>query len=270
MNLPKKRRRDPLYQVFDELKYTILEFLPSIPDLWSLSCTCKQLREIYANENLSKNLLRRNLNIILKSFDLTMHDLGRVLKIQRGGSVVSGSCILQAYLGVNWNTSDLDIYIGFRDNQFLGIVDSIMRVVPNCDIVSIIPNPYAHLFLHKALIEIDRKNGRKLQFIFVDNRDQPKHVRFIVKTFDLSIVQNYFDGTKWRARYFKHILNRRMEFTQQITNNPLDIRNIMRIKKYMSRGFTFYKTEKPQYIDPMAWMYIDDVFESDAEKEGNA
>ena len=258
-----------MYQVFHEVKYKILEFVSGIPELWSLSCTCKQMKEIYGNESFSKLLLSRNLNIILKSFDLTMYDLRRMLKLQRGGSVLSGSSILQAYLGENWNSSDLDIYVGFKEYQFRGVVDSIMRIVPNCDIVSIKPNPYADMYLHKAVVEIDRKNGRKIQFIFVDNRDQPKHVRFIVKTFDLTIVQNYFDGERWKARFIKHILNRRMEFAQQLTNNRLDIRNVLRIKKYMSRGFMFYKTAKPHFIDPMAWMYIDDVFTSISENNNN-
>ncbi len=242
---------------------SLVNYLHSVPDLWALSCSSKDLRIKFANPFYVRFILNRNLGLILRrSYDLSTADLHNFLSIQRG-SVLSGSVVLQAYTGDIWGESDLDIYLPYLNCRYRAMQELIMKVVPNCDFAIVLPvkDEYAELANHVAIIEVQSPDGKRIQFIFCSSyRQSNLHVGKIVKTFDLTTVQNYYDGLNWKATHVGHILNRVMQLSNY--KNVIGFRNVQRIKKYEKRGFTFVKTEMPRNITPMAWMYIDDVYKT--------
>ena len=244
---------------------SLTQYLHSVTDLWNLSCVSKNFRIKFANPFYVKFILERNLAIILRrSFDLSTAELKSFLRIQKG-SVLSGSVVLQAYTGDIWGDSDMDIYLPYYPSRYKNNEDAIMAAVPNCDFLTVLPvkEEYLQLSYHRAVVEVERPNGKKIQFIFVTSyRQNNPHVGRIVKTFDLTMVQNYYDGELWRSRNIGHIFDRRMQLSTHPSTPRFSYRNVQRIKKYESRGFTFVKTEKPLRICSMAWMYIDDVYKT--------
>ena len=251
-----------------QLRDILLRFLPGVPEFWAISCCSKDLRNHYAHKVYAKYILERNLKGLLRSFGLTLENLQCILRVQRG-SVLSGSAVLQAYTGAFWESSDVDIYIPYKPHRFKAVLSGLMHVIPKCEFAAMIPLNKAYLNMnnHVAIVEVERSNAKKLQFIFVDNFLQTANVGAnVVKGFDLTIVQNYYDGNNiFRSKYFKHILHRVMEFSPLCTNY-IGYRNIVRIKKYEHRGYKFYKTLKPEEIDPLAWLYINDVYKT---RQGN-
>ena len=247
-----------------QMRDIILRYIPGVLELWAISCCCKDLRNHYANTIYVKYILERNLRGLLRSFGLTMTNLQCILRVQRG-SVLSGSAVLQAYTGAFWETSDMDIYIPYKAHRFKAVLNGLMHVIPNCEFATIIPHNKAYLNMsdHAAIVEVERPNAKKLQFIFVTNFVNSANVGAnVVKGFDLTIVQNFYDGNNnFRAKYFKHILNREMELSPHCPNE-LGYRNILRIKKYEQRGYKFIKTFKPENICPLAWLYINDIYKT--------
>ena len=243
----------------------ILQFLPGVPDLWALSLCSKTMRLHYKKKEYVLFILQRNIKILLKPFRLTFDHLLSFFRIQRG-TVLSGSTILQAYTGEFWESSDLDIYVPYKTNRFKMHCNRIMHLVPNCEFLSMIaPTKFYTMTTHKAIIEVDRPNGKKIQFIFIKTlfSNSQRIGLSIVQTFDLTMLQNFFDGTRWRARYFTHIVQRIMEFSPKACVVAyLGIKNIIRIKKYESRGYTFVKSFRPQYICAMAWLYVEDMYKT--------
>ena len=265
----KKIAKSPLLlhkNVWHVIADALTQYLHSVTELKNLSCVSKDFCIIFANPNYVKFVLERNLGIILRrSFDLSTAELKRFLRIQRG-SVLSGSVVLQAYTGDIWEDSDMDIYLPYLPSRYKNHEDAIMAAVPDCDFLTVLPVKEEYLMLgyHRAIVEVERPNGKKIQFIFVTSyRQNNPHVGRIVKTFDLTIVQNYYDGEVWRSKNIGHIIDRRMQLaTQHQFTASFSYRNVQRIKKYEGRGFTFVKTAKPLRICSMAWMYIDDVYKT--------
>jgi hypothetical protein len=251
-----------------QMRDIILRYLPGVPELWAISCCSRELRNHYAHKVYAKYILERNLKKLLRSFGLTMTHLQCILRVQRG-SVLSGSAVLQAYTGALWDSSDLDIYIPYKEHRFKAVLSGLMHVIPNCEFAAMIPLDKAYLNMNNnvAIVEVERSNTKKLQFIFVDNYFQTANLGAnVVKGFDLTIVQNYYDGNNiFRSKYFKHILNRVMELSPQCTN-IIQYRNILRIKKYEGRGYKFLKTVKPENVCALSWLYINDMYKLPAGK----
>jgi hypothetical protein len=119
---------------------------------------------------------------------------------------------------------------------------------------------------------VNLRNGRKIQLIFVKatNNEEPS-ASYIVKAFDLTNVQNWFDGNTFHARYIDHVLTRTMEFASHRikgvatdgTSNQLPLE---RLEKYENRGFRFNipnNLPPPLFIDTHMWSQIQKVFERD-------
>ena len=255
--------------VLIECRDAILQFLPGVPELWALSKCSKTLRLHYEKKEYVLFILKRNMKILLQPFHLSFDHLLSFFRIQRG-TVLSGSSILQVYTGEFWESSDLDIYVPYKANRFKMHCNRIMHLVPTCEFLSIVnPTKFYNMTTHQAMVEVDRPNGKKIQFIFHETllSSTERIGLSIVQTFDLTMLQNFFDGKRWRAKYFNHIVQRIMEFSPKACNSViyLGIKNIIRIKKYQSRGYTFIKSFRPEHICPMAWLYVEDMYKT---KEG--
>ena len=154
----KNNGTDALLQMRDIL----LRYIPGVPELWAISCCCKDLRNHYAHKIYVKYILERNLRGLLRSFGLTMTNLQDILQVQRG-SVLSGSAVLQAYIGAFWETSDIDIYIPYKAQRFKAVLDRLMDVIPSCEYATIVPRSKVYLNMsdYAAIVEVERPNGKK-------------------------------------------------------------------------------------------------------------
>ena len=100
----------------------MLLYLGSVKDYWALVNTCRRYHAALKEEPLVSNvkkMLLRNLDLVLREFHFNSLSMIRILS-STYGSILSGSSVLQAYLGEQWNSpSDLDIYIPYDANSNL-------------------------------------------------------------------------------------------------------------------------------------------------------
>jgi hypothetical protein len=294
----------------------VLPYIGSVKDYIALVNTCFTMSDILGRKDtlkyVVKRMLLRNLDIILGSFHLNNDRLRSVLSAIPG-SILSGSSVLQAFLGEKWPYSDLDIYIPHNTDVPLAdaTINNVITALKNNllpvdhdstdghqpqqpqqpqeeqeeDIrVDTIYGPYIHEAVDGCLSQVNLRNGRKIQLIFVKatNNEEPS-ASYIVKAFDLTNVQNWFDGNTFHARYIDHVLTRTMEFsshrmkgvaTDGTSNqlpfwfpiNVLGSVNLVRLEKYENRGFRFNIPNNfppPLFIDPHMWSQIQKVFERD-------
>ena len=305
----------------------VLPYIGSVKDYIALVNTCFTMSDILARKDtlkyVVKRMLLRNLDIILSSFHLNNDRLRSVLSAIPG-SILSGSSVLQAFLGEKWPFSDLDIYIPHNadvpladttiNNVITTLKTNLLPIIDDNDEhhqpqqlqqpqlpqqlpqqpqeeegedirVDTIYGPYIHEAVDGCLSQVNLRNGRKIQLIFVKatNNEKPS-ATYIVKTFDLTNVQNWFDGNTFHARYIDHVLTRTMEFashrikgvaTDGTSNqlptwfpiNVLGSVNLERLEKYENRGFRFNIPNNfppPLFIDTHMWSQIQKVFERDA------
>ena len=77
---------------------------------------------------------------------------------------------------------------------------------------------------------------KAIQLIFVDMEMYPQytHCGSVVNFFDLSIVQNYYDGTRFHSNYIQHVLLKEMSLTTSYNGIKYIRPNVMcRLTKYM-------------------------------------
>ena len=124
----------------------------------------------------------------------------------------------------------------------------------------------------------------EIQLIFVKVTTEEPSVSYVLKAFDLTNVQNSYDGHTFHARYIDHVLNRTMELASPRrsgvatngTSNALPlwcpttiigVKNLERIEKYENRGFQFHIPDNlnpPVYIVPHIWFQLQKMFEKDS------
>ena len=90
---------------------------------------------------------------------------------------------------------------------------------------------------------VDINMMRKIQLIFIDMEIYPQFsdCGSIIHFFDLSIVQNYYDGSSFHSTFIQHILRREMTLTTDYNGIQRIYPPVMhRITKYVyQRGFIF-------------------------------
>ena len=288
-------------------------YLMCVKDYWSLANTCRRYYACLTTEPLKsivRKLLLRNLDLVLREFYLDSHSMTRILST-KFGSILSGSSVLQAYLGEQWDSpSDLDIYIPYdalhdlTTKSIANAIESVTSNFSNCSTssttiwrrfssqhstlltttdyrISTIDGPYIHESVNGKIVQINLRNGRKIQLIFVKtywhHEQTGEKAEYIVKLFDLTVVQNSFDGQRFHSRYIDHVLHKKMEFTSHwpdsntatdgtINDFPwwvpppeyraIDEPNISRLQKYERRGFRFDLPKLPLWTTPLARMYL--------------
>ena len=249
-------------------KYLIGSYLNGVPELINLSRTSTVMRAIFYRKKLFTFILNRNLESLLLPFGIQLRVLQALLKST--GAVISGSIVLQAYIGANWKRSDLDIYVrdyrktkhGKKQLQKYRSSFSNFVFKKNNRSARILYNN-GEFFNHiKEINELhNSENGKTVQIISVSVWSL-RTVRNVVRTFDLSIVANYYTGSAWKFLFFHHILNRSMLFLPQLPyTRQLGWNNFKRILKYMNRGFRFVKRDKPTFIQVGLWNALDEAFD---------
>jgi len=97
---------------FERISFYVVEsYLNGVPELQKLSRTSKYMRQTFCHNYFVRLILERNMNGLLSSFGINLAVLQTLLRSTTPVSIVSGSFVLQAYIGEQWQTSDLDIYV---------------------------------------------------------------------------------------------------------------------------------------------------------------
>jgi len=94
-------------------KWALVPFISSVSDLVSLSQTCYGLSLQLRNSTFIKTILIQNLSRLLTRFNFTVGTLNNIFQLHQG-TILSGSTILQAYMGNVYSKYDLDFYIPLR------------------------------------------------------------------------------------------------------------------------------------------------------------
>jgi len=288
--------------LFEHISFYLVEsYLNGVPELLKLSQTSKYMRQTFCHSYYVRIILERNMNSLLLSFGINFSVLQDLLNSTEPKSIVSGSIVLQAYIGEQWETSDIDIYVPLLErletpeilplssdtsnttssalssqssNLFNTVIydsDNIEATMQkylsslssfvaseNNRLDNVLPM-YAYGFINyiRSVQELDNEiNQRKLQLIYVEPTEYAC-VEFVVQTFDLTMVANFYNGSNWKFHYFEHIILKTMQFLPQYPNTrEFSYPTRLRIEKYTSRGFKFVKTNKPNFINEMLWSYV--------------
>jgi hypothetical protein len=105
----------PLDTVIITAKFSICEYIDSVQTLWALANVNKNCSNHLKNTIFVRLILDQNLNKLLHKYASSLPCLSKFLNAHQH-SVVSGSILLQAFLGEEWE-SDLDIYLPFINNE---------------------------------------------------------------------------------------------------------------------------------------------------------
>lgn len=97
--------------LFKENIQEIIKFLKP-KDCYHYTVTCKTY---YNNFNIKQNVIDEINNRLLGIFGTKLNDFKSLL--QRTGSFISGSFIIQCLLDEYWTNSDIDIYVPMLDNE---------------------------------------------------------------------------------------------------------------------------------------------------------
>ena len=161
-------------------KHTICEYIDSVETLWALTNVSWDLSNSIKLPILVRTILKRNLNKLLHKYASSLPRLSNFLNAHQN-SVVSGSILLQAFLGEEWPAADLDIYLPFSDIEQVtdsdkrwSLINGIIRKkvsdwgMPR----NIIGPTEAHKYLAKYLLYVIEtttlRSKGKVQYMFVD------------------------------------------------------------------------------------------------------
>ena len=248
-------------------KFSICEYIDSVQTLWALANVNKSCSNSLKLLILVRIILDRNLNKLLHKYASSLPCLSKFLNAHQN-SVVSGSILLQAFLGEEWEAADLDIYLPFINiaqvtEQRWSLTNGIIRRgASDWGILRKLIGPReARTYLAKYLLFVIEtmtyRNKEKVQYMFVDMSLFPAHNRScsqVTNRFDLSIVQNYYDGNRFHFGHVNDILKRQMHTTAcaWVGNKAL-----IRINKYENRGFTYKFTgRKRKYISKATLAFL--------------
>ena len=242
-------------------KHTICEYIDSVQTLWALENVSWDLSNSIKLPILVRTILERNLNKLLHKYASSLPRISNFLNAHQN-SVVSGSILLQAFLGEEWPAADLDIYLPFIDIEQVtdsdkrwSLINGIIREKASDwgMLRNIIGPTEAHKYLAKYLLYVIEtttlRSKGKVQYMFVDMSSLRPHngsCSQVTIRFDLSIVQNYYDGNRFHFGHVNDILKRQMHTTAYAWVGK---KALFRIKKYENRGFTYRFTgRKRKYI----------------------
>jgi hypothetical protein len=250
-------------------KYLVGSYLNGVPELHRLSRTSKYMREIFKRKKFVRLILYRNLESLLLPFEIDINVFKHLMESTE--AILSGSIVLQCFIGAKWDNSDVDIYLPYLGKtqrsktvlrQYLNYFEnySLMKHKKKSKYMS---KKYGNAICYVRFLNEFRHNteGKTVQLIYV-SKSLLGTVRNIVRSFDLSIVANYFTGSTWRFDHSKHILKRKMEFQSQLPySSMLTKASFYRIIKYNKRGFRFKKNTRPRCITDELWNILDKTYD---------
>jgi hypothetical protein len=248
-----------------------------VETLWALANINKDCSLSLKKSWLVKIILEQNLNNLLTKFGTDLPTLKSLLTLYPK-SILSGSIIAQAFLGVEWEDSDLDIYLPWDDTWYVDPDFIVQRYEDRWKLVNkfVRPNLIDDRVQHYRTLKHGRylpkyvkyiyearteRKGKIIQFIFLDFTKAPRPNKattcsFVIPKFDLSMIQNWFDGA-FHFRYVKHLLTKEMRTTN---SKWVGKRILPRIKKYQLRGFTFKMTgRKRKYVSRTNLQYFSKI-----------
>jgi len=277
-NVQQRPQQHKLITTLIVVKYAVVPFISSVGDLVNLSRTCRELSLQLQHSALVREILLQNLSRLLSKFNFTVETLNNIFQMHHG-TVLSGSTILQAYMGIVYSKYDLDFYIPFRTEtfEFLKRCSGIESAVRDVYLIRNIPPVLEYFglpagiyrsakimksryfpehfgFVLELIQDVEYISSRsglpkyrlnKIQFIFVymDQYSYPKEEScgFVVDYFDLSIVQNYFDGNNFCSRHIQHVLDKEMTINTRYSGvEEVSEVQMERLLKYtVKRGIKF-------------------------------
>lgn len=177
-------------------------------------------------------------NVITYEFNIDYDEFCKILK--DNNAILSGSSVLGAILkNHNWDTSDLDIYVNAKN--YIPVRDFLFKNTVLIDKRR--SSGYCNSFLSKNKI-IDvctfRYNiNENVRVIDLMNVRNAQNVTNVIKNFDLTCCQSYFDGEKIYSFDLENILNYKAKLNEEYLQSFCSMNSFTckRIKKYLKRGF---------------------------------
>lgn len=181
------------------------------------------------NINVELNLLKFNLS---KWFP--QDKILTFINLLNNNFVITGSSILKMIHTFESESSDLDLAI-YKDVD----IEDLLHLLHDTGFekfksyYSNIPNDSEYMInisLNKHIKEIHQyyKDKKKIDIIILNK----KPFNYI-KSFDLKIVMNYFDGDGFYLLHPENVINK----NENLNHIPIDDKNYLRIEKYLDRGF---------------------------------
>jgi hypothetical protein len=162
-------------------------------------------------------------------------------------SIMSGGFVLQAILGEEWKTSDIDIYC-YESN-----VSLLLEKIGISEEPSLHPrynNHYTELTVYNLMDRVINDEYSKIQIIVIKDTTL---IEDFIRIFDFDVCRVMFNGTTIRSLTPLHKI-----MDKEITFNPMyyakfNYKHIERVLKYQERGFTIdfdpAKLEVPKPVE---------------------
>ena len=162
--------------------------------------------------------------------------------LKETGAIIAGGSALRACYEDGWaSTGDIDIYVNVRHvprvKEALASISTTLH--------SRRSNLYCNSFLVRNRIrEVITLTGHDIDIVCVRNA---RNVTDVVKNFDLTMCQVWYDGTAMYATHPEHIVEKRGE----LQGDYIDLYNmgnrflLNRMDKYRARGFTITLQDAP-------------------------
>lgn len=179
-----------------------------------------------------------NVELNLLNFYLSQwfpHDkIMRFINLLNDNFVITGSSILKMIHTFASESSDLDIAIHkdvdiedllhlLHDTGFDNFKTYYSNIPEDSEYIN-------NLSLNKHIKEIHQysKNNKKIDVIILNTKPYN-----YIKSFDLKIVMNYFDGKHFYLLHHENVINKK----ENLNHIPIDYKHYIRIEKYLYRGF---------------------------------
>lgn len=216
------------------------------------------LREFFKKNKCFKHYTPDKINQTCWTLDLfnklkTTVDVSKFINfLRKHNACITGSTILQIVKGVNYDDSDIDIYVKEITKEMITDLEQIT----NRKCLSVMETKYdqehysqennTNIKIVKNLSEIT-VNGQKIQLI--EPESSIKNIDEYINTFDLDICKNYFDGSKFVVTNLSNIMNNKAIYDESYfkyrSNDPdenkrvdkIYMKLIERVCKYNKRGF---------------------------------
>jgi hypothetical protein len=238
-------------------KYTLQTYMSNqtynIYEIISGFDNSKQVREFLKMNKLAKNTDQYTLNQMCWAFDLTKRlqsfkiDAVKFCKFIKDNDMgITGSFILQIIKGMEYNGSDIDIFVKKITPELMTKFAEIIGVNGK----TLIKHNYNQKDkkFHNIVSQLAEFNKEGQKFQLIEPHDEYGTIMKYVETFDFDICKNFFDGTSFYVSNLSNIINNKAVYDETYYNERSFVNTtfkndktfkqmVKRVCKYNGRGY---------------------------------
>lgn len=196
----------------EDLLKVLISYLGGLCDLVHCGTVNVFLGKVCRKSSALRTMMLRNMHKKILSFHLITSELNAVMQLTN--SIIGGSTALSFVTGDN-HAGDLDVYtpIGYG-NAWRRFLEQNQYMICNGRHRGIdVPSPNAQRYLDVGIEAVHRYEHREkfgaIEIILMHEGYSPREA---ISNYDLSFLQNYYDGCTFFIQFPQHVLERKGVF----------------------------------------------------------